>query len=72
MLGVISVLQAVILMAIGLADRPMPAHGAVFAAASLPELVLGITVLGLASMCLGLLVSAFVNTWEGPCRSSCC
>ena len=63
-LGVISVLQAVILMAIGLADRPMPAHGAVFATASLPELVLGITVLGLASMCLGLLVSAFVNTSE--------
>ena len=63
-LGVISVVQAVILMAIGLARRPMPAHGAFLLSAPLPELALGIAVLSLASMCLGLLISATVDTSE--------
>ncbi len=63
-LGVISVLQAVILLGIGLAGRTMPTHGAFLTNAPLLELLLGITVLGVASMGLGLLISAFVNTSE--------
>ena len=63
-LGVISVLQAVILLGIGLAGRTMPTHGAFLTSAPLLELLLGITVLGVASMGLGLLISAFVNTSE--------
>jgi ABC-type multidrug transport system ATPase subunit len=63
-LGVISVLQVLILVAIGLAGRPMPAHGAFGVNAPLAELGIGIAVLGVASMCLGLLVSALVSTSE--------
>ena len=62
-LGVISVVQVVILMAIGLSGRPMPVHG-VFLFSSQAELALGITVLSLASMCLGLLISAIVGSSE--------
>jgi len=63
-LGIISVAQAVLVMAIGLSGRPMPAHGGFLVSAPLPELALGIIVLALASMCLGLLISAMVDSSE--------
>ena len=61
-LGLISALQAVVLVLIGLAGRPLPRHGAVLSAAPLPELMLGIAVLAIASMTAGLLISAMVNS----------
>ena len=42
----------------------MPAHGAFLTGAPLIEIMLGIAVLAVASMCLGLLVSAMVSTSE--------
>ncbi len=63
-LGVISVVQVLILVAIGLAGLPMPAHGAFLTSAPLAELLIGIALLGVVSMCLGLLVSAVVSTSE--------
>jgi ABC-type multidrug transport system ATPase subunit len=63
-LGVITVVQSIILVVVGVAGRPLPPQGAFLTGASLLELLLGITVLALASMCLGLLVSALVNTSE--------
>jgi hypothetical protein len=63
-LGVISVVQVLVLAAIGLAGSRMPAHGAFLTSAPLAELLIGIAVLGVASMCLGLLVSALVSTSE--------
>jgi ABC transport system ATP-binding/permease protein len=63
-LGVISVVQVLILTGIGLAGLPMPAHGAFLTNAPLAELLIGIAVLGVVSMCLGLLVSALVSTSE--------
>jgi ABC-type multidrug transport system ATPase subunit len=61
-LGVISAVQAVVLVLIGLAGRPLPRHGAFLTAAPLPELMLGIAVLAVASMTAGLLISAVVNS----------
>ena len=61
-LGLISAVQAVILVLIGLAGRPLPTHGAFLTAAPLPELMLGIAMLAIASMTAGLLISAVVNS----------
>jgi len=60
-LGVISAVQSVVLVAIGLAGRPMPPRGT---ATSFPlaEIMLGIAVLAIASMTVGLLISAAVNS----------
>jgi ABC transport system ATP-binding/permease protein len=63
-LAVISILQSTFLVLIGVSWRPMPAHGAFFTGAPLLELILGIAVLAVASMCLGLFVSAIVSTSE--------
>ncbi len=63
-LGIISAIQAVLLMLIGLSGRPLPAHGAVLTSAPLAELMLAVGVLAIASMALGLLISASVNTSE--------
>ena len=63
-LGVISVVQVLVLVAIGLAGRPMPPRGAFLTGAPLAEILIGIGVLGVVSMCLGLLVSALVSTSE--------
>jgi ABC transport system ATP-binding/permease protein len=63
-LGVISVVQSVVLVLLGLLGRPMPASGALLTGFPLVEILLGIAVLALASMCLGLLVSALVSTSE--------
>ena len=51
-------------MLIGVSWRQMPAHGAFLTGAPAAELILGIAVLAVASMCLGLLVSAMVSTSE--------
>ena len=63
-LGVISIGQSAVLLLIGVSWRTMPAHGAFFTGAPLVELILGIAVLAVASMCLGLFVSALVSTSE--------
>jgi ABC transport system ATP-binding/permease protein len=63
-LGVISVVQSVILVVLGVALRKLPTHGAFLPGPPLVELLLGVAMLGLASMCLGLLVSALVSTAE--------
>ena len=61
-LGLISAVQAVILVLIGLAGRPLPKQGAFLTAAPLVELMLGIAMLAIASMTAGLLISAVVNS----------
>jgi ABC transport system ATP-binding/permease protein len=63
-LGVISILQSTLLVLIGVSWRKMPAHGAFLTGIPLIELILGIAVLAVASMCLGLFVSAMVSTSE--------
>jgi hypothetical protein len=63
-LGVISGIQALLLVVLGLAGRQMPAHGSLIKSLPLVEIVLAIVVLSLASMALGLLVSSIVSTSE--------
>jgi ABC-type multidrug transport system ATPase subunit/ABC-type multidrug transport system permease subunit len=63
-LGVISVLQSTLLVLIGVSWREMPAQGAFLTSLPLIELILGIAMLAVASMCLGLFVSAIVSTSE--------
>ena len=63
-LGVISGLQALLLVLLGLAGRQMPAHGSLIKSLPLAEIALAIVVLSLASMALGLLVSSIVSTSE--------
>jgi ABC transport system ATP-binding/permease protein len=61
-LGVLSGVQAVVLVAIGLVGRPLPAQGAFLKHLPLVELMLAMFALGIASMALGLLISALVDT----------
>ena len=63
-LSVISVVQSVILVLIGLVGQPMPRSGSFLTGAPFAELLLGTVVLALASMCVGLLLSALVSTPE--------
>jgi ABC-type multidrug transport system ATPase subunit len=63
-LGILSFTQAVVIVAIGLAGRPMPAHGAFLVSAPLAELMLAVGLLAIASMTIGLLISAVVNSAE--------
>ena len=63
-LGVISVVQSVILVLLGLGGRPLPPTGSFLTGAPLVELLLGIAFIAVASMCLGLLVSSLVSTSE--------
>ncbi len=63
-LGVISVVQSILLVLLGLVGHPLPPTGSFLKGAPLIELMIGIALLGLASMCLGLLVSALVSTSE--------
>ena len=51
-LGVISILQSTLLVLLGVSWRQLPAHGAFLTAAPLLELILGIALLAVASMCL--------------------
>ena len=61
-LGVISAAQAVVLVLIGLAGRPLPPHGAFLTSLPLIEIMLAIAVLAVASMTAGLLISAVVDS----------
>jgi ABC transport system ATP-binding/permease protein len=61
-LGVISVVQAVIVAVIGLAFRPLPTQGSLLVHAPFAELLIGVAVFAVASMCLGLAASALVRT----------
>ena len=61
-LGTISAVQAVILVLIGLAGRPLPPRGAVLGSLPLVELMAAIAVLAVASMTAGLLISALVSS----------
>ena len=63
-LAVISVLQSTLLVLIGVNTRPVHHPGAFLTATPLLELIIGIAMLAVASMCLGLLVSAMVSTSE--------
>jgi ABC-type multidrug transport system ATPase subunit/pSer/pThr/pTyr-binding forkhead associated (FHA) protein len=63
-LGVISVVQSVVLVLLGILGRPLPATGALLSGLPLVEILVGVAALALASMCLGLLVSAMVSTSE--------
>ena len=61
-LGLISGLQAVVLVLVGLTGRPLPAEGALLTHLPLVELMLAMFALGVASMTLGLLLSSLVDT----------
>jgi ABC-type multidrug transport system ATPase subunit/pSer/pThr/pTyr-binding forkhead associated (FHA) protein len=61
-LGIMSGLQAVVLVAVGLIGRPLPAHGTILPHLPLVELMLAMFVLGVGSMALGLLLSSIVDT----------
>jgi ABC transport system ATP-binding/permease protein len=61
-LGLISGLQAVVLVLVGLTGRPLPKQGAILAGLPMVELVLAMFALGVASMTLGLLLSSLVDT----------
>ncbi len=63
-LGVISILQSTLLVLLGVSWRPIHHPGAFLTAVPLVELILGIALLAVASMCLGLFVSAIVSTSE--------
>ncbi|HEY1698614.1 MAG TPA: FHA domain-containing protein [Trebonia sp.] len=63
-LGVVSVVQAVLMTLIGLYGRELPSNGSVLANDPLAELMIGVAVLAFASLCLGLLISALVSTSE--------
>ena len=64
MLGVISIVQSALLVLIGLSGQKMPSKGALPGVPPLLEILIAIAALSLASMCLGLLVSALVSTSE--------
>ena len=61
-LGVIAVLQAVVMTAIGVLGHPLPPSGSFLTGAPLLELVLAVAFLEFASTCLGLLVSCMVSS----------
>jgi uncharacterized membrane protein YuzA (DUF378 family) len=63
-LGTISVVQSAVLVLVGLAGVKMPPSGAVGSLPPMVEILIGIAALGLASMCVGLVVSAMVSTSE--------
>jgi ABC-type multidrug transport system ATPase subunit len=64
LLGAISMVQSCVIVLLGLAGRQMPAHGALLTNYPMLELIIAIAVLAVVSMCIGLLVSAFVSTSE--------
>jgi ABC-type multidrug transport system ATPase subunit len=63
-LGVLSSTQAIVIAAIGLAGRPLPAHGAFLPSAPLAEIMLAAGLLAIASMTIGLVISAAVSNTE--------
>src|SRR5450755_3009535 len=63
-LGLISAVQAMLLVLLGLAGRPMPATGSFLKSAPLAEILIATGFLALTSMALGLLFSAMTNSPE--------
>jgi ABC transport system ATP-binding/permease protein len=63
-LGLISIVQSVVIVFIGLAGRRLPTHGVFLTGLPLVELLIAIAALAIASMCIGLFVSAIVSTSE--------
>jgi hypothetical protein len=63
-LGLISGLQAGILVLIGLFGRKLPVSGSLLHSLPLLELIIAMALLAIVSMALGLLISASVNTSE--------
>jgi ABC-type multidrug transport system ATPase subunit len=63
-LGLISGLQAVVLVVAGLTGKKLPPTGAVLKHLPLIELLLAMGALAIASMALGLMISAMVNSSE--------
>jgi ABC transport system ATP-binding/permease protein len=61
-LGVLSAIQAILLVGIGLAGRKLPPSGSFLTHSPLAELMIAAAVLAIVSMTLGLLISALVNT----------
>jgi len=61
-LGLITALQAAVLVVIGVVGRPLPPQGSFLVSLPLVELIAAIAVLAAASMALGLLISALVNS----------
>jgi ABC transport system ATP-binding/permease protein len=62
-LGVLSAVQAALMTVVGLIGRPVPPHGSVIPS-SMAELVLAMALLAIASMTIGLMISAVVRTSE--------
>ena len=62
-LGVITILQTLIFAAIVLFNRPLPEQGTLISNAYI-EILLILSLLGLASMCLGLVISALLSSTE--------
>ncbi len=63
-LGLITAVQAALLVIIGLAARKEPSHGALLTSTPTVELILAVVALGITSMTAGLLISAVVSTAE--------
>ncbi|MFD5321686.1 FHA domain-containing protein [Streptomyces sp. NPDC127098] len=63
-LGIVTVLQALILSVIGFLPRDMPAEGVIFADSPAVEMTLVLMALGCTSMMIGLVISALVRTSE--------
>ena len=63
-LSVLVIFQATVFALITLIGRPLPAEGAVLGTNVLLEIVVGMCLLGLVSMSIGLLVSAYSNSRE--------
>jgi ABC-type multidrug transport system permease subunit len=63
-LGLISGVQAAIMVLIGLATRKLPPSGSLLHAFPLAELIIALALLAVVSMALGLFISASVNTSE--------
>src|ERR1022692_4938184 len=61
-LGLISALQAVVLVLIGVVGRPLPRSGAFLTSLPLVELIAAMAVLAVASMTVGLMISALVSS----------
>ncbi len=63
-LALITAVQTALLLLIGVLGRKLPPRGAMLSSMPLMELMLAVIALGIASMALGLLISALVSTGE--------
>jgi ABC transport system ATP-binding/permease protein len=63
-IGLLTAVQILVMLAIGLTGRTLPARGAAITGHPLLEIFLASTAVGIASMALGLLISAFVGSTD--------